>query len=134
MKIGVPKEIKNNEFRVGLTPDSVYEVVGHGHQVVLERGAGAGIGADDVSYKRAGAHVVDFASAVFENADLIVKVKEPLTTERAMLRAGQVLFTYLHLASDVEQTRGLVPTILNVRMAEKTSCSVVFRESMQARW
>ena len=108
MKVGVPKEIKNNEFRVGLTPDSVYEVVGRGHEVVLERGAGEGIGAVDVHYEAAGAKVVDSAAAVFELADLIVKVKEPMVTERAMLRAGQVLFTYLHLAPDAQQTRDLV--------------------------
>jgi alanine dehydrogenase len=108
MKIGVPKEIKDNEFRVGLTPDSVYEVVGHGHEVVIERGAGEGIGADDAQYQGAGAKIVDTACAVFELAQLIVKVKEPLSAERAMLRAGQVLFTYLHLAPDAQQTRELL--------------------------
>jgi alanine dehydrogenase len=108
MKIGVPKEIKNNEFRVGLTPDSVNEIAGRGHEVVVERGAGDGIGATDARYEAVGAQVVDSAAEIFETADLIVKVKEPQANERAMLRPGQVLYTYLHLAPDADQTRDLV--------------------------
>ena len=108
MLIGVPKEIKNHEYRVGLTPDSVNEVVLHGHGVLVERGAGAGIGADDADYAAVGAEIVDGAQAVFERAEMIVKVKEPQAGERAMLREGQILFTYLHLAPDPAQTADLV--------------------------
>ena len=108
MLIGVPREIKDHEYRVGLTPDSVNEVVLHGHDVIVERGAGAGIGVDDVEYAAVGAEIVDSARAVFERAEMIVKVKEPLVGERAMLREGQVLFTYLHLAPDPEQTEDLI--------------------------
>ena len=108
MLIGVPKEIKDHEYRVGLTPDSVNEVVLHGHEVIVERGAGAGIGAEDADYTEVGAEIVDGAQAVFERAEMVVKVKEPLAAERAMLREGQVLFTYLHLAPDPEQTEDLV--------------------------
>ena len=108
MLIGVPKEIKDHEYRVGLTPDSVNEAVLHGHEVLVESGAGAGIGADDSEYEAAGAVTVERAETVFERAEMIVKVKEPLASERAMLREGQVLFTYLHLAPDPEQTADLV--------------------------
>ena len=108
MMIGVPKEIKNHEYRVGLTPESVTEVVRHGHEVVVETGAGTGINATDADYTAAGAHIVDSAREVFERAAMIVKVKEPLAAERAMLRDGQILFTYLHLAPDPDQTRELV--------------------------
>ncbi len=108
MLIGVPKEIKNHEYRVGLTPDSVGEVVAHGHQVIVETAAGAGIGSADAEYEAHGATVVGTAAEVFERADMIVKVKEPQAVERKMLRAGQVLFTYLHLAPDPEQTEDLV--------------------------
>ena len=108
MLIGVPREIKDHEYRVGLTPDSVNEVVLHGHEVIVESGAGAGIGAGDADYVAVGAEIVDGAPAVFERAEMIVKVKEPLAAERAMLREGQVLFTYLHLAPDPEQTEDLV--------------------------
>ena len=108
MLIGVPKEIKDHEYRVGLTPDSVNEVVLHGHDVIVERGAGAGIGVDDAAYAAVDAEIVDSARAVFERAEMIVKVKEPLAAERAMLREGQVLFTYLHLAPDPDQTEDLV--------------------------
>ena len=108
MLIGVPREIKNHEYRVGLTPDSVNEVVLHGHDVIVERDAGAGIGAGDADYAAVGAEIVDSAGTVFERAEMIVKVKEPLAAERAMLREGQVLFTYLHLAPDPEQTEDLV--------------------------
>ncbi|MGE0373502.1 MAG: alanine dehydrogenase [Gammaproteobacteria bacterium] len=100
MKIGVPKEIKANEFRVGLTPGSVREIVAHGHDVVVESGAGLGIGAGDDAYAAVGARVAPDARAVFATADLIVKVKEPQAVEIALLRPGQLLFTYLHLAAD----------------------------------
>ena len=108
MLIGVPKEIKDHEYRVGLTPDSVNDVVLHDHEVIVESGAGAGIGAGDADYAAAGASVADSAEAVFERAEMIVKVKEPQASERAMLREGQILFTYLHLAPDPEQTADLV--------------------------
>ena len=108
MLIGVPKEIKDHEYRVGLTPDSVNEVVLHGHEVIVEHGAGAGIGAEDADYTEAGATVAADAKAVLERAEMVVKVKEPQPHERAMLRAGQVLFTYLHLAPDPGQTADLV--------------------------
>ena len=108
MLIGVPKEIKNHEYRVGLTPQSVQEVVFHGHQVMVQSGAGAGIGAMDADYSEAGAEIVADPAEIFARAEMIVKVKEPQAGERAMLRPGQVLFTYLHLAPDPEQTADLV--------------------------
>jgi len=108
MRIGVPKEIKVLENRVGLTPESVREVVHQGHEVVVERDAGQGIGMADDDYVRAGAKVAATAREVFDAADMIVKVKEPQAVERAMLRKGQVLFTYLHLAPDPEQARDLI--------------------------
>ena len=108
MLIGVPKEIKDHEYRVGLTPDSVNEVVLHGHNVIVEHGAGAGIGAEDAEYAAVGAMVVASTEEIFERAEMIVKVKEPQVGERAMLREGQILFTYLHLAPDPEQTAELV--------------------------
>jgi alanine dehydrogenase len=108
MRIGVPKEIKVHEYRVGLTPESVRALVARGHRVLVERGAGAGIGADDADYRSAGATVALTPNEVFGEAELIVKVKEPLAPERAMLRPGQALFTYLHLAPDAEQARDLV--------------------------
>jgi alanine dehydrogenase len=108
MRIGVPKEIKVLENRVGLTPESVREVVSYGHEVVVEHNAGQGIGMDDGAYARAGAKVVATAAEVFAAAEMIVKVKEPQQDERAMLRPGQVLFTYLHLAPDPEQAADLV--------------------------
>ena len=108
MRIGVPKEIKVEEYRVGLTPASVREYVAHGHEVVVQRGAGEGIGAGDDVYRQAGARVADTAEEVFAAADMIVKVKEPQPAEWARLREGQILFTYLHLAPDVPQTKGLL--------------------------
>ncbi|HMA91019.1 MAG TPA: alanine dehydrogenase, partial [Burkholderiales bacterium] len=105
MRVGVPREIKVHEYRVGLTPTSVRELTARGHEVLVERGAGAGIGAADAAYERAGARIVEDA---FADAELIVKVKEPQPTEREKLRADQVLFTYLHLAPDPEQARDLV--------------------------
>lgn len=108
MLIGVPKEIKPQENRVGMTPASVREATHHGHAVIVETNAGQGIGRDDEAYRAAGAEIVATAADVFARADLIVKVKEPQAVECAMLREGQVLFTYLHLAPDPEQTKGLI--------------------------
>lgn len=108
MRVGVPKEIKNHEYRVGLVPSSVAELVHHGHEVLVETGAGLGSGISDADYTAAGGTIVADADAVFGAADLVVKVKEPLPAERRKLRKGQVLFTYLHLAPDAEQTRDLV--------------------------
>ena len=108
MRIGVPKEIKVLENRVGLTPGSVREAVHHGHEVVVEHNAGQGIGMDDDAYRRAGGRVVETAAEVFAAAEMIVKVKEPQAVERRMLREGQLLFTYLHLAPDPDQAKELV--------------------------
>jgi len=108
MLIGVPKEIKNNEFRVGMTPTSVREAITHGHQVIVEANAGIGIGRTDDDYRAQGAEVVDTAEEIFARGDMVVKVKEPQATERKQLRDGQILFTYLHLAPDPEQTKDLV--------------------------
>jgi alanine dehydrogenase len=108
MLIGVPKEIKNHEYRVGMTPTSVREAVRHGHRVWVQTQAGAGIGSSDTDYENAGAKIIDAAEEIFAKADMIVKVKEPQAAERAMLRAGQILYTYLHLAPDPEQTKDLV--------------------------
>ena len=108
MLIGVPREIKVHEYRVGMTPSSVREAVAGGHEVIVERDAGVGIGAADAAYEKAGARIVDTAAEVFARADMIVKVKEPQAPERRMLRPGQILFTYLHLAPDPEQTRELM--------------------------
>ncbi|MCG6904296.1 MAG: alanine dehydrogenase [Rhodobacter sp.] len=108
MKIGCPTEIKPQEFRVGLTPNAAYELIVHGHEVVVQAGAGTGSGFPDVDYVAAGAVVLASAQEVFEQADMIVKVKEPQAGERKMLRKGQVLFTYLHLAPDPDQTRDLL--------------------------
>ena len=108
MLVGVPKEIKNHEYRVGLTPESVAELTHAGQEVLVETGAGLGIGAADADYIAAGARIAPDARAVFAAADMVVKVKEPQAVERAMLRPDQVLFTYLHLAPDPEQTKDLV--------------------------
>jgi alanine dehydrogenase len=108
MRIGVPKEIKDNEFRVGLTPSSVWELVHQGHVVSVEKGAGEGSGLTDAEYSGAGAKIVDAAADVYGDSEMIVKVKEPLAAERQRLSRGQVLFTYLHLAPDAEQTLDLV--------------------------
>lgn len=108
MKIGVPTEIKVKEFRVGLIPANVRELVAHGHSVVAQSGCGDGIGMTDAHYREAGATIVPDAASVFAAADMIVKVKEPLAEERKMLREGQILFTYLHLAPDPEQAKDLV--------------------------
>ena len=108
MRIGVPKEIKVHEYRVGLIPPSVHELVHHGHDVVVQRGAGLGAGLSDEDYLAAGAKLLDSAEEIFANADMIVKVKEPQAVERKLLRKGQILFTYLHLAPDAPQTHDLI--------------------------
>ena len=108
MIIGTPKEIKNHEYRVGLTPESARELVAHGHRVLVQTGAGEGIGAHDRFYVEAGAEIVDSAEEIFATCEMVVKVKEPQAVERAMLREGQILYTYLHLAPDPEQTRDLM--------------------------
>lgn len=108
MLIGVPKEIKVQEHRVGLTPASVKEFTRNGHQVMVQSGAGEGILADDRAYEQAGAKIISSAKEIFEKAEMIVKVKEPQSAECKMLREGQVLFTYLHLAADADQARGLM--------------------------
>ena len=108
MHIGVPKEIKTHEYRVGLTPISVRELTERGHKVTVQTGAGSGIGMTDGDYKDAGAAIAPDAASVFAKTDMIVKVKEPQLAECAMLRPGQILFTYLHLAPDPEQALGLM--------------------------
>ncbi|ALJ14752.1 alanine dehydrogenase [Sphingopyxis macrogoltabida] len=108
MLLGVPKEIKTHEYRVGLTPGSVREYVARGHDVLVETGAGLGIGADDDVYRAAGATIAADAAEVFKRAEMVVKVKEPQPSEWVQLREGQILFTYLHLAPDPEQTKGLL--------------------------
>ena len=108
MRIGLPKEIKNHEQRVGLTPDSVSELTRRGHSVLVETNAGVGIGADDAAYIAVGAEIADDAASVFDDSQMIVKVKEPQAVERSMLREDHTLFTYLHLAPDADQTADLV--------------------------
>lgn len=108
MLVGIPKEIKNHEYRVGLTPASVRELVKHGNRVLIEKSAGESISLSDEDYRKAGADIADNAQAVFATADMIVKVKEPQSEECKMLRAGQVLFTYLHLAPDPQQAELLM--------------------------
>lgn len=108
MIIGIPKEIKNHEYRVGMVPDSIREVTSNGHQVIVETQAGSGIGFTDDDYIAAGASILPTAQEIFAQAEMIVKVKEPQAIERAMLREGQILFTYLHLAPDFPQTEQLI--------------------------
>lgn len=108
MLIGVPKEIKNHEYRIGLTPAGARELVANGHQVIVQRDGGKAIGLTDEQYVKAGAQIVDTPEEIFARADMIIKVKEPQPNECAMLRPGQVLYTYLHLAPDPEQTKALV--------------------------
>ncbi|MBM3559027.1 MAG: alanine dehydrogenase [Alphaproteobacteria bacterium] len=108
MDIGVPREIKTHEYRVGLTPTAVRELVHYGHRIVVESGAGAGINHTDDDYRGAGAEVLPDASAVYARADMVVKVKEPQPAEFALLREGQILFTYLHLAAEPAVTKALV--------------------------
>jgi len=108
MLIGVPKEIKNHEYRVGLTPDSVREFINHGHAVIMQTNAGLGIGCPDALFEAAGASIAGAAAEIYGRAEMVVKVKEPQAVERKMLRKDQILFAYLHLAPDAEQTRDLV--------------------------
>jgi alanine dehydrogenase len=108
MRVGVPKEIKIHEYRVGLTPGTVREYVAAGHSVTVETNAGGGIGASDEAYRKAGAAIADTAAEIFTTSDMIVKVKEPQAREWIQLREGQIIFTYLHLAPDPEQARGLM--------------------------
>lgn len=108
MKIGVPREIKEQEYRVGLLPSAVYQLSKRGHTVIVERGAGVGAGFPDAEYEHAGARMVDSHAGVFAEAELVVKVKEPLPSEYALLRPGQLLFTYLHLAASRELTLALM--------------------------
>lgn len=108
MLIGVPKEIKNHEYRVGLLPAGVRELIHHGHEVIVEAHAGAAIGFDNHVYEAAGATVVETAAQIFDTAELVIKVKEPQAVERAQLRESQTLFTYLHLAPDLPQTQELM--------------------------
>jgi alanine dehydrogenase len=108
MLVGVPKEIKDSEYRVGLVPSAVRELAGNGHQIIVEQNAGLGAGLSDADYRAAGAEVVAGADEIYARAELIVKVKEPLAAERKRLRSGQVLFTYLHLAADPLQAADLL--------------------------
>jgi alanine dehydrogenase len=108
MLIGVPKELKVHEYRVGLVPGSVRELAHHGHQIIIETNAGGGIGFDDDAYRAVGAEIAGSPEEVFAAADMIVKVKEPQPSEYTLLREGQLLYTYLHLAPDEPQTRGLI--------------------------
>src|SRR3954449_5614300 len=108
MKVGVPTEIKTDEYRVAITPSGVRELVDHGHDVVIQRGAGEGSAISNADYEAQGATILPDAEAVFGEADMIVKVKEPQAPEVAMLEPHHVLFTYLHLAPAAELTRGLV--------------------------
>lgn len=108
MKIGCPTEIKPQEFRVGLTPNAAQEAIAHRHEVFVQAGAGVGAGFEDADYTAAGARIIDTAEEIFATADMIVKVKEPQAGERKMLREGQLLFTYLHLAPDPDQTHDLL--------------------------
>jgi alanine dehydrogenase len=128
MRIGVPKEIKVLENRVGLTPGSVRELTHHGQAVIVEHNAGQGIGMDDEAYRRAGAEVAGTAAEVFAAADMVIKVKEPQAGERRMLREGQVLFTYLHLAPDPEQAGpgrgGAVCIAYETALAHRRSAAV----------
>src|SRR5215831_11075478 len=120
MRVGVPKEIKVHEYRVGLTPGAVREYVSAGHSVVVETNAGAGIGATDDNYRNSGARILEAAREVFASSDMIVKVKEPQPSEWVQLREGQILFTYLHLAADPEQAKGLL----------KSGCTAIAYETV----
>ena len=123
MLIGCPKEIKPQEFRVGLTPNAANEAITRGHKVIVESQAGTGSGFTDDDYRAVGVEMVDTTTEVFARADMIVKVKEPQAVERAMLREGQVLFTYLHLAPDPDQTRDLL----------KSGCTAIAYETVTDR-
>ena len=108
MLVGIPREIKNNEFRVAITPSGVHELVAHGHEVVVEKSAGAGSSITDEDYTSAGATIIDSADEVWAQADMILKVKEPIEAEYHRMREGQTLFTYLHLAADRPLTEQLM--------------------------
>ncbi len=120
MLIGVPKEIKNFEYRVGLIPSSVREIIAHGHQVIVQKSAGEKIGFDDHAYEQAGARIVESPEEIFKRADMIIKVKEPQPNECRMLRENQVLFTYLHLAPDPKQ----------VEMLQASGCVAIAYETV----
>lgn len=120
MKVGVPKEIKAHEYRVGLTPAAVREYVAAGHRVMIESNAGAGIGAADDDYRKTGAAILDSAAEIFASSEMIVKVKEPQPSEWSQLRESQILFTYLHLAPDPEQAKGLL----------KSGCTAIAYETV----
>jgi alanine dehydrogenase len=120
MRVGVPKEIKTHEYRVGLTPGAVREYVAAGHSVFIETDAGAGIGASDESYRKAGAKILETSKEVFSTSDMIVKVKEPQPVEWLQLREHQILFTYLHLAPDLDQAKGLI----------KSGCTAIAYETV----
>lgn len=124
MIIGVPKEIKNHEYRVGLTPASARELISLGHEVIIENAAGQGVGFNNEIYENIGAKIVPTASDVFSKADMIVKVKEPQPTECQMLRADQILFTYLHLAPDLQQAKGLI----------QSKCIAIAYETVTDKW
>ena len=124
MLIGVPKEIKNREYRVGLTPASVQELISHGHSVIVQENAAAEIGFSDAMYAAAGATLIDTAAKIFAKADMVVKVKEPQPQECEMLREGQILYTYLHLAPDPVQTQGLI----------KSKCTAIAYETVTDRF
>jgi alanine dehydrogenase len=123
MLIGVPKEIKNHEYRIGLTPAGARELIANGHSVMVQRNGGASIGLTDELYEKAGAEIVDNPEEIFARADMIIKVKEPQPGECAMLREGQLLYTYLHLAPDPQQTAGLV----------KSGCTAIAYETVTDR-
>ena len=123
MLIGVPKEIKNHEYRIGLTPSGARELIANGHQVMVQRDGGKSIGLTNEQYEKAGAEIVDSAEEIFKRADMIIKVKEPQPVECAMLRPGQILYTYLHLAPDPEQTKALVAS----------GCTAIVYETVTAR-
>jgi alanine dehydrogenase len=123
MLIGVPKEIKNHEYRIGLTPAGARELIANGHEVLVQRNGGASIGLTDDLYEKAGAQIVDSAEEIFARSEMIIKVKEPQPNECAMLRPGQLLYTYLHLAPDPQQTAGLV----------KSGCTAIAYETVTDR-
>ena len=114
MKIGVPSEIKAQESRVGLTPLSVQELTNHGHEVLIQDKAGFGAGFENEDYQKAGAHIAPTAGDVFNDSDMIVKVKEPQSEEVSMLRENQLLFTYLHLSAAPQLTKGLVLSLIHI--------------------
>lgn len=123
MIVGVPKEIKNHEYRIGLTPAGARELISHGHKVLVQRDGGKAIGLTNELYERAGAEIVDTAEEIFKRAEMIIKVKEPQPVEYAMLREGQLLYTYLHLAPDPAQTEGLI----------KSGCTAIAYETVTDR-